>query len=70
MRLKTLGDDAYCVGCGTDLSCPTGGSRVIGVEYQGVYDGVLEWRCPVCGRREGRFTGKELKDGEIPERPR
>lgn len=39
-------------------------SRVIGVEYQGGYDGVSEWRCPDCGRREGRFSGKVLEDGE------
>lgn len=38
--------------------------RVIGVEYQGEYDGVAEWVCPDCGRREGRFTGKVLGDGE------
>lgn len=35
-------------------------SRVIGVEYPGGYDGVSEWVCPDCGRREGRFSGKVL----------
>lgn len=39
-------------------------SRVVGVEYQGEYDGVAEWVCPDCGRREGRFTGKVLAAGE------
>lgn len=42
-------------------------SRVIGVEYQGGFDGVSEWRCPDCGRREGRFSGKVLGDGEFEE---
>lgn len=43
-------------------------SRVIGVEYQGGYDGVSEWICPDCGRREGRWTGKVLGEGEIEPR--
>jgi hypothetical protein len=45
-------------------------SRVIGVEYQGGYDGVSEWACPDCGRREGRFSGKVLEDDEEEARPR
>jgi hypothetical protein len=45
-------------------------SRVIGVEYQDGFDGVSEWRCPDCGRREGRFSGKVLEDGEEEVRPR
>ena len=28
------------------------------------YDGASEWRCQVCGYREGRWTGKELKGKE------
>lgn len=43
-------------------------SRVIGVEYgyghPHRYDGVSEWRCPDCGYREGRWTGRPLREGE------
>lgn len=39
-------------------------SRFIGVEYgyghPQHYDGVSEWRCPTCGCRWGRFSGKIL----------
>jgi hypothetical protein len=49
-------------------------SRVIGVEYDYTspnrFDGVSEWVCPDCGRREGRFSGKVLEDGEEEVRPR
>jgi len=41
---------------------------MIGVEYDYGnpyrYDGVSEWHCQVCGYREGRWTGKELKGKE------
>lgn len=47
-------------------------SRVIGVEYgydsPERYDGVSEWRCPDCGRREGRWSGKVLQDDELEPR--
>lgn len=43
-------------------------SRLIGVEYAygspNRYDGVSEWLCPDCGYREGRWTGRELAEGE------
>lgn len=49
-------------------------SRVVGVEYDydcpERHDGVSEWRCPDCGRREGRFSGNVLVDGELERRPR
>lgn len=32
------------------------------------YDGVSEWMCNVCKKRVGRFSGKELKDGEFEKR--
>lgn len=32
------------------------------------YDGTSEWVCDKCGRRWGRWTGKELKDGELEPR--
>lgn len=44
-------------------------SRVIGVEYQGGFDGVSEWRCLDCGRREGRWSGKVLTGDEKEGRP-
>lgn len=37
-------------------------SRLIGVEVQGVYDGVLYWRCPDCNTEWDRFSGRP----EIP----
>jgi hypothetical protein len=76
----TLAEGETCPGCGADLR---GGlipddpkqrrySRVIGVEYAyddpGHYDGVSEWRCPDCGRREGRWSGRPLQ-GDDFERP-
>ena len=45
-------------------------SRVSGVEYQGGFDGVSEWVCPDCGRREGRWSGRVLADGETEAVPR
>lgn len=43
-------------------------SKVIGLEYNlghpEHYDGISEWLCPLCGYREGRWSGKELKEGE------
>lgn len=29
------------------------------------FGGISEFRCPVCGRREGRWTRKALADGEF-----
>lgn len=31
------------------------GSETIGVEIQGVYDGICYWLCRACGHREHRF---------------
>ena len=48
-----------------------GGTSVIGIEYQGTsedYDGISEWQCGTCARRWGRWTGKELQDGELEPR--
>lgn len=52
-----------CPHCGVDLAYevtdPTGktwtGSHMIGVEIQGVYDGVLYWQCPACGGMWNRW---------------
>lgn len=56
-----------CDGCGAYLRYTVDGksfSRVIGVEYPygdpHRYDGISEFRCPYCGRREGRWTGRVL----------
>ncbi len=32
------------------------------------YDGISEIKCDDCGVRIGRWSGKELKDGEIEKR--
>lgn len=59
-----------CPKCNIDLKYIKDGqgySKVIGIEYLGKYDGIAEWRCPSCGYREGRFSGKELKDNEWEE---
>lgn len=49
-----------CPHCNADLAetLPDGrtGSRVIGVEIWGVYDGVLFWRCPDCGGSWHRWS--------------
>lgn len=48
-------------------------SRVIGVEYSHDmpehYDGLSEYRCPDCGARFGRWTGKQLAEGEAEPHP-
>ena len=31
-------------------------TRLLGVEYQGGYDGISEWRCPDCAARWNRWT--------------
>jgi transposase-like protein len=44
-------------------------TNIIGIEYDYLspyhYDGISEWRCEDCGYRINRFTGQELKEGEI-----
>lgn len=49
--------------------CPKcGNDKIAGVEYaygdSNHYDGVSEWQCIGCGYRQGRWTGKELAEGE------
>ena len=61
--------------------CPVCGGEIIGVQYgRGYsetvtawghpyhYDGVSEWQCSSCERRVGRWSGRELSEGEW-ERP-
>ena len=33
--------------------------------YSEHYDGISEYNCKKCGYRQGRWTGNELKDGEL-----
>ena len=60
-------------------NCPRcGNMEIISIEYaygsQERYDGISEYLCPKpphgqgCGYRQGRWTGKELHDGEIESR--
>lgn len=55
-----------------DPSKPHYYSQRIGVEYPyghpGRYDGVSEWRCPACGVRVGRWSGRVLLGNDY-ERP-
>jgi hypothetical protein len=63
--------DDYCASCNETKRYKAADgheySRVLSVEYPydhpERYDGVSEWRCPDCGRREGRWTGAVLTDG-------
>ena len=52
--------DGYCARCDATV-------MVAGVEYAydhpEHYDGVSEWCCLKCGRREGRWTGVVLTGG-------
>lgn len=59
----TIATAANCPACNADLRYEVDGktySHVIGVEYEGGYDGVSEWECPDCGYREDRFTGEPI----------
>ncbi len=50
---------------------PCGHTTKCGVEYRGTpedWDGISEWVCETCGRRWGRWTQRELNDGEIEKR--
>jgi len=45
------------------------GKLMVAVEYSygsaHRYDGISEFLCRECGYREGRWSGKELKEGEL-----
>lgn len=67
--------DEECGFCHTSLSYDVDGStysRLIGVEYayghKDRYDGVSEWRCPNCGVRVGRWSGRVLEGDETEPR--
>lgn len=57
--------DGFCQGCGEPR-------EVIMVEYDGMhpdhYDGVSEYRCLTCDRREGRWSGRVLQEGDTEPR--
>jgi hypothetical protein len=36
-------------------------SKVIGIEQPGVYDGVLYWLCPECGKAWQRWTDPKME---------
>jgi hypothetical protein len=40
-------------------------SRLIGIEYRGVYDGVLVWRCPHCKVEHPRFEASFYDDLKV-----
>jgi hypothetical protein len=74
-----MGTSDTCPSCSSNLQGETipeehremfGGkthfSRLIGVEIQGLYDGVAYWKCPDCGHEWERFPGRfnlELNKG-------
>lgn len=62
----TLLEDERCANCQANL-IEGGHSRVIGVEIQGVYDGVLYWQCPDCGFAWGRVFGSVTLDHKSDE---
>ncbi len=41
------------------------GKNVIGIEIQGMYDGVSFWECQGCKTTFDRFTMKEVKSSKI-----
>lgn len=48
--------------------------EVVGVQYAywnpEAWDGISEFMCLKCGKRIGRWSGKELKEGEYEKRLR
>lgn len=53
--------DGYCARCECDV---TALAQQYPYDHPDHYDGVSEFHCPRCGRREGRWSGKVLT-GEI-----
>jgi hypothetical protein len=55
----------------TAMVCACGHRTFTGLQYQGTpedYDGVSEWICQACHRHYGRWTRRELGEGEIERR--
>lgn len=38
-----------------DITCTCGNTEIVGIEVQGVYDGILIWHCLACQRMWPRF---------------
>ena len=57
-------ENVKCKKCGSE--------NIVMVEYDLMhpeqYDGISEIKCMICGARFGRWSGKELKDGESEKR--
>ena len=55
-----------------ERKCKCGGGAFVGIEYPVErvehYKGISEWECMDCGTRYGRWSYKELKDGEYEKR--
>lgn len=64
MRLKGL-DEKYCQDCRSEV-LPILAEYAYGSPER--YDGFSEYQCPKCGRREGRWTGNVLGDGDLEPR--
>ena len=51
------------------MICPRCSQQMLAVQYgsdhPAHYDGVSEWRCLACLVRIGRWSGKELAEGEV-----
>lgn len=56
------------------LNCACDESHVMLIQYghntprEYLYDGISEINCLKCGKRVGRWTGKELLEGELEPR--
>ena len=61
---NTLIDDKTCRKCGSE--------NIVMVEYDLMqpehYDGISEIDCQKCDARFGRWSGKELAEGEVEKR--
>lgn len=70
--MSSLSSADVCPKCGTDLTDKDGYSRVIYRQYPAGHPecatGTSEYQCPDCYYREGRWSGRELKDGEFEPR--
>lgn len=52
--------DGYCARCDKTVLAI---GEIYADDHPEHHDGVSEWRCPRCGRREGRWTGAVLTGG-------
>lgn len=52
--------DGYCARCDAAVLAI---GEIYADDHPEHHDGVSEWRCPRCGRREGRWSGRILTGG-------